>query len=117
MQCIALNDDNVNRIHCPFCGTQIGRGAEEETAGEWIVGECKHLLFAATDEGFECRSERFDKAVEAALSKKTDEEREEIGDDINELVELIEIPDAFMFQSIMGPPAGFSTYVAFAPLE
>ena len=107
MQCIALDDDNVNRIYCPFCGTQIGRGAEEEPAGEWIVGECKHLLFAATDEGFECRSERFDKAVEAALSKKTDAEREEIGDDINELVELVEIRDAFMFQSIlMGPPAG-----------
>jgi hypothetical protein len=117
MQCVELNDDNVNPIHCPFCGTLVGRGAEEETVDGWIVGQCKHLLFAAHDEGFEYRSERFDEAVDAALGKKTDEEREEIADDINQLVEVIKIQDAFMFHSMMGPPAQFSTYIAFAPLE
>jgi hypothetical protein len=119
MQCVDLNDDNANSIHCPFCGTLIGRGAEDEDAGqgEWIIGECEHLLFAAHDEGIEYRSEIFDKAVSAALSSKTDDEREELSDDLNELVELIEIQDAFMFHSMMGPPAQFSTYIGFAPLE
>jgi hypothetical protein len=117
MQCVDLHDDHANPIHCPFCGTLIGRGAEEETAGEWIVGECEHLLFAAHNEGFEYRSKRFDEAVDAKLREKTDDEREEIADDINELVELIKIQNAFMFHSVAGHPAEFDTYVGFAPLE
>ena len=46
------------------------------------------------------------RVVEAAMSKKTDREREEISeDDVQELAAIVEIPDAFMFQSIMTHPS------------
>jgi hypothetical protein len=72
VQCVALEDDNENPIHCPFCGIKIARGANEEEMGEWIVGHCEHLLFAAVDggNGYEYRSKRFDDALEAVMSKK-----------------------------------------------
>jgi hypothetical protein len=118
MQCVDLFDDNENPIHCPLCGAKIAAGCSEENASEWIVGKCEHLLFTAIDEiGFDYRSDRFDRAVEAALSKKTEEEREEIENDVEELAALVEIPNAFMFQSIMGHPAEQTSYVGFAPLE
>jgi hypothetical protein len=118
MQCVDLYDDHENPIHCPLCGVKIVEGANDENASEWTVGKCEHLLFTAIDEiGFDYRSERFDRAVEAALSKKTDEEREELENDVVELAALVEVQDAFMFQSIMGPPAQQVTYVGFAPVK
>lgn len=119
MQCVALEADNENPIHCPFCGIKIARGANEEEMGEWIVGHCEHLLFAAVDggDGYEYRSKRFDDALEAVMSKKTDEERDEfIDDNIEEVASIIEIPNAFMFQSSMRPPAALTSYVGFAPI-
>jgi hypothetical protein len=63
----------------------------------------EHLLFADVDGiAFEYRSERFESAVQAAMSKKTDQEHEEI-------------PDAFMFQSIMSHPSQPNVYLGFAP--
>jgi hypothetical protein len=92
MQCVELHDDSENPIHCPFCGIKIAAGASEENVDAWLVGRCEHLLFAAIDEvGFEYRSERFDGAVKAAMSKKTDEEREYLEDDAYQLAELVEI--------------------------
>ena len=116
MQCVELHDDSENPIHCPFCGVKIAAGASEESASAWLVGRCEHLLFAAIDEvGFEYRSERFDDAVKAAMSKKTDEEREELEEDAYQLAELVEVNNGFMFHSIMGSPAQESVYVGFAP--
>jgi len=117
MQCVELHDDSENPIHCPFCGVKIAMGASEEAIDAWIVGNCEHLLFAAIDEVglFEYRSERFDDAVKAAMSKKTDEEREDLEHDVYGVAELVEIPNAFMFHSIMGSPAQESVYVGFAP--
>src|SRR5258708_35985341 len=119
MQCVDLEDGGENPIHCPLCGVKIAMGSGEENVNEWIVGNCDHLLFAAVDGiGFEYRSERFDRAVEAAISKKTDQEREDISEDaVQELVALVEIPDAFMFQSIMARPANPDVFVAFAPVK
>ena len=118
MQCVELRDDQENPIHCPFCGVKIAVGASEEGADEWLIGKCDHLLFAGIDElGFIHRSNRFDDAVEAAISQKSEEEREELEDDIQEIVDLVEIPNAFMFLSIMGPPAQQTSYVGFAPIE
>jgi len=78
MQCVDLHDGGENPIHCPLCGVKIAMGCSEEDVNEWIVGKCEHFLFAAVDAiAFEYRSERFDRAVEAAMSKKTDREREE----------------------------------------
>jgi len=52
------------------------------------------------------------------MSKKTDQEREDISEDaVQELVALVEIPDAFMFQSIMAHPANPDVFVAFAPMK
>ena len=118
MQCIDLFDDNENPVHCPLCGVTIAAGCGEEDISEWRVGNCEHLLFTAIDEiGFDYRSERFNSAVQAALSKKTAEEREELENDVHELTALVEIPDAFMFQSFMGHPAEQTTYVGFAPVR
>ena len=116
MQCVELHDDSENPIHCPFCGIKIAAGASEENVDAWLVGRCEHLLFAAIDEvGFEYRSERFDGAVKAAMSKKTDEEREYLEDDAYQLAELVEINNGFMFHSMMGSPAQESVYIGFAP--
>jgi hypothetical protein len=116
MQCVELHDDMDSPIHCPFCGVQIAAGASEENVEAWLVGNCDHLLFAASSEvGFEYRSERFDDAVKSALSKKTDEEREDLEDDAYELVGLVEVDNGFMFHSIVGPPAQESAYIGFAP--
>jgi hypothetical protein len=80
------------------------------------VGHCEHLLFAAIDEvGVEYRSERFDDAAKAAMSKKSEEEREELEDDAYQLAELVEISNGFMFHSIMGSPAQENVYIGFAP--
>ena len=98
MQCVELHDDSENPIHCPFCGIKIAAGASEENVDAWLVGRCEHLLFAAIDEvGFEYRSERFDGAVKAAMSKKTDEEREYLEDDAYQLAELVEIITGLCF--------------------
>jgi hypothetical protein len=97
-------------------GIKIAAGASEENVDAWLVGRCEHLLFAAIDEvGFEYRSERFDGAVKAAMSQKTDEEREDLEDDAYQLAELVEINNGFMFHSIMGSPAQESVYIGFAP--
>lgn len=118
MQCVDIHDGGENSIHCPLCGVKIARGGNEE-GNEWIVGKCEHLLFAAVDGiAFEYRSGRFSRAVGEAMSKKTDREREEIAEeDVQELVALVEIPDAFMFQSIMTHPSAPDVYVGFAPLK
>jgi len=113
MQCVDIHDSGVNPIHCPLCGVKIAKGCSEENMDEWIVGKCEHLLFAAVDGiAFEYRSERFDGAVQAAMTKKTDQEREDISEGVSDLVAIVEIPDAFMFQSIMSHP---DVYVGFAP--
>ena len=117
MQCIDIHDGGENSIHCPLCGIKIARGSSEEDRDEWIVGKCEHLLFAAVDGiAFEYRSGRFDGAVQAAMTKKTDKEREDISEDsVSDLVPIVEIPDAFMFQSIMSHPSQPDVYVGFAP--
>jgi hypothetical protein len=117
MQCVDIHDGGENPIHCPLCGIKIARGSSEENIDEWIVGKCEHLLFAAVDGiAFGYRSERFDGAVQAAMIKKTDQEREDISeDDVSDLVAIVEIPNAFMFQSIMSHPAQPGVYVGFAP--
>lgn len=103
----------------PLCGVKIAAGASEEGASEWLVGRCDHPLFAGIDEvGFEYRSKRFDDALEAAIGQKTEEERDEpLEDDIPEMAALVEIPNSFMFQSMMGHPAEQTSYVGFAPVE
>jgi hypothetical protein len=117
MQCVELHDDSENPIHCPFCGVKIAAGASEENIDSWIVGNCEHLLFAAIDEigEFQYRSERFDDAIKVVMSKKTEEEQEDLEHDVYGAAELVEIPNAFMFHSIMGSPAQESVYIGFAP--
>lgn len=118
VQCVELRDDHENPIHCPFCGTKISAGASEENVEAWIVGNCDHLLFAWIDEvGFEYRSGRFDAAVEALMSGKTEEEREELEEDFYEILELVDLPNALMLESIMGPPAQQTSSIAFAPTD
>ena len=58
-------------------------------------------------------------AGDAVIKKAAaDREREEISEeDVQELLALIEIPDAFMFQSIMTHPAQPDVCIGFAPSE
>jgi hypothetical protein len=115
VQSIDLYDDSENPICCPFCGTKVANGASEED--QWIVGECEHLLFAAHDEGFEYKSTRFEKAIEAAKAGMSEDERDELDNDYDELFNKMNIKNAFYFRSIVGPPAQFSAYIGFAPLD
>jgi hypothetical protein len=119
MQCVNIEDNGENAIHCPLCGVKIANGASEEDAETWIAAKCEHLLFAAVDGiAFEYRSGRFDRAVEIALSKKTDQERDDISDDdVQRLLEIVDIRDAFMFQSIMTPSFQPDVFIGFAPVK
>jgi hypothetical protein len=115
IQCIELRDVG-SPIHCPFCGIKVASGGDEQNAEEWIVGSCDHLLFAALSGiGFEYRSSRFEAAVTEELAKKTDEERQDIGDDPDELAWLVPIDNSFMFVSIEGPPGEQRSCIGFAP--
>ncbi|WP_046861617.1 hypothetical protein [Microvirga massiliensis] len=113
-------DDSGSPIHCPFCGTKITRSYDEANPDGWVVeNPCAHTLFAAHDEGFEYRSEAFNKHLETVLARIEDpEEREEIEEgSIDELTDMVEIDNSLKFAVHVPPPAGFGSYVGFAAPE
>ena len=117
MQCIDIHDGGENSIHCPLCGIKIARGSSEEDRDEWIVGKCEHLLFAAVDGiAFEYRSRKVRWRRPSGNDQKTKRARRHLPKhSVSDLVPIVEIPDAFMFQSIMSHPSQPDVYVGFAP--
>src|SRR5262245_36493461 len=117
IRCVSICDDSQNPIFCPFCGTKILASTEEEEPSEWKVGNCEHVLFVGTSEGFEYRAKRYDDAVDHALKKISEQDqRDDLENDVLGLSEIVEIPNSFMIEQTYGPPAGFSAFIAFVSL-
>lgn len=101
-------------IHCPFCGQKV-EDMEAGQTGEVAVNPCPHTLFACNDEGFEYRSEIFDKALDILNVEDDDIELPEGGYD--ELTDKIAILDSIKIATYIPPPAAFGSYIGFAPLD
>ena len=61
-------------VNCPFCD-EIIRSDDEDSPCYYDGGRCEHLLFEASDDGFEYRAERFNQhmAIEPAKDALTDD--------------------------------------------
>jgi hypothetical protein len=110
-------------IYCGFCG-QLILSAEEDS--DPVIKPCLHTLFIAHDEGFEFLSERAaDQLRGKGFTVSTEEggsievtptdEDEIAGPD--EITDQLEFADGLKVAAYVGPPAGFGSYVGFAPLE
>ena len=97
-------------IYCPFCGQQVVENDGEEL---FEIDPCKHTLFIAHDEGFEYLSDR----AAASLGVNSIDEAMEREESIDELTDLIKVPDSVKFAAYVGPPGGFGDYVGFATLD
>ena len=104
-------------LHCPFCGV----AATEMKDGGWEVSGCHHLQLGTADEFVIHMSDRGEAAIkDAGYSVVRDEieitvSNEADEDDYPEIVEMIaKMPDAVVFEQIVGPPSLISSYIVFA---
>lgn len=94
-------------IHCPFCGSVA---LETDPEKQQNMRPCSHLLFVATDEGFEFRSSRFDNHMESA---ENDCGSDDTG--MDELTDRVAMENALKFAVYVPAPSGFGAYIGFAP--
>jgi hypothetical protein len=110
MQRVELCRNYHVSIHCPFCGALVKDTSENATEH---YQPCPHTLFLAHDEGFEYLSDR----AAAILGVTSIDEAMEREESIDELTDLIKVPDSVKFAAYVGPPGGFGDYVGFATLD
>lgn len=110
MQRVELCRNYEVSIHCPFCGALV-KDMSEDAAEHYQP--CPHTLFLAHDEGFEYMSDR----AAASLGVNSIDEAMEREESIDELTDLIKVPDSVKFAAYVGPPGGFGDYVGFATLD
>lgn len=97
-------------LFCPFCGQKAfdpDTGLPEKP--------CEHVLFVATDEGFEYRSPRFDRLMNIENVGDFDIELGDHGYD--GFTDLVRCADSVKFATYVGPPSFFGGYHGFAPTE
>ncbi len=105
-----LTDDY--QIHCPFCGSvAITAGDSEDMVEEF----CEHVLFMAHDEGFEYRSQRFDRLMGISGVDSDDIKAGDKG--IDGYTDKVEIADSIKFALYQPAPSFFGAYVGFAPAD
>ena len=97
-------------LHCPFCGA---RAFDPDPEKQAKLKPCQHTLFMAHDEGFEYLSDR----AAAILGVTSIDEAMEREESIDEMTDLIKVPDSVKFAAYVGPPGGFGDYVGFATLD
>ena len=99
-------------IYCPFCGAvayEVDPEKHEKTK------PCEHVLFFAHDEGFEFRSERFNKAMN--IEGISDEDIE-LGDHgYDGFTDRVVLRDSVKFAAYVPAPGFFGAYVGFAPVD
>jgi hypothetical protein len=120
IQRVELTDDSGSAIHCPFCGSKVTRAYSDENPDGWAVeSPCEHTLFTAHDDGFEYRSEAFDKHIDTVLARIEDpDEREEVeAGSVDELTDMVEIKDSLKIAIYQGAPSSFGSYIGFAAPE
>ena len=96
MQRIELSDTKTLEIHCPFCGKKV-----------WLkfgLEKCEHVLFHASDEGFEFINDKLDFGP--------DDYPEDMS--IDEFTDKIEFPESFKFAIYQPMPGGMGGYIGFS---
>ena len=102
-------------IYCPFCDELI-RGDEEDGPCFYESGECEHLLFVATDCGFEEYTERFCENMNIDLEKITSLDAEvPFGSNIDEFTDNVTIPGSIKYAIYEGLGGSLGAYFGFAP--
>jgi hypothetical protein len=105
-------------IHCLFCGQRVIAVPDSAPTGqeplENPITPCKHTLFVATDEGFEYRSSRFNKAMK--LSASTKDPRPDLGEEnYDSFTDKVAIANAIKLAIYVPAPSGLGAYIGFAP--
>jgi hypothetical protein len=104
-------------VHCPFCG----QTPDNRKGGEMLGLKkkvCKHLLFMAHDEGFEYRSDRFNRLMK--IPKGDFEPKDEdfhVDGSFDAFTDKTPAPEGVKFAVYVPGPSGFGGYYGFAPLE
>jgi hypothetical protein len=77
------------------------------------ISPCEHTLFAASDHGFEHRSELFDKNL--GLQGIPDDDLDLPEGGIDGLTDQVTVPSSIKIAQYEGPPSMLGGYVGFAP--
>ena len=104
-------------INCPFCGELI-RDDDEDSPCFYEGGRCEHLLFEATDYGFEYRSEIFNlhMGIEAKGESHTDEFYPEDEDyAFDGFTSKVTIPGSIKYAVYEGLGGSLGAYFGFVP--
>ena len=101
-------------IYCPFCSELI-RGDEEDGPCFYESGNCEHLLFVATDEGFDVAAERFCKHMNIDF-EKIDEVAVE-NSNIDAFTDNVTIPGSIKYAIYEGLGGAEGAYFGFANNE
>jgi hypothetical protein len=104
-------------INCPFCDELI-RDDDEDGPCFDESGDCEHLLFVATDDGFEEYSERLCENMNVDLEKinSLDEAVPE-DSNIDEFTDGVTIPGSIKYAIYEGLGGSLGAYFGFAPNE
>ncbi|NKI35140.1 hypothetical protein HFP89_08170 [Wenzhouxiangella sp. XN79A] len=101
--------------HCPFCGVQTIEPSEDGC--DMDLHACPHLLFYASDGGWEHLSDRARQEFVRLGVMAEGASEDEIDESIDEITSRIEIPGAIKLATYMGPPSLFGAYLGYAPVE
>lgn len=116
IQRVVLNTYDLS-VHCPFCGETPDIRKDGELTG-FKKKNCKHLLFVAHDEGFEFRSDRFNKLMKLPkgdFRPKGKDFHIDVGYD--EFTDATPAPEGVKFAVYVPAPVFFGAYYGFAPLD
>ena len=116
IQRVVLNTYDLS-VYCPFCGETPDNRKNGELVG-FKKKPCKHLLFIAHDEGFEYRSDRFNKLMKlpkGEFKPKDEDFHIEVGYD--KFTDGTPAPEGVKFAIYVPAPVFFGAYYGFAPLD
>jgi hypothetical protein len=99
-------------LFCPFCGQKV---LDFSSSDDDLLKSCAHTLFSATDEGFNYRSERFNKLVVEQGIPDEDDGEEFMGYD--DMTDCLDVTDGVKFAQYVGAPGGLGGYLGFAPIK
>lgn len=104
-------------IYCPFCDELI-RGDDEDGPCFYESGDCEHLLFVATDCGFEEYSVRFceNMNVDPEQTTSLDEAIHEYSH-IDNFTDNVTIKGSIKYAIYEGLGGSLGAYFGFAPNE
>ena len=102
-------DHDIDHLDCPFCEKKVMQVAED---GEAIINSCTHLLFIATDYGFEYNSERFN--LHMNVPERDPDYCGEFSC-IDEFTSQVTLKGAIKYAAYTPTPGCLGVYYGFAP--